>query len=218
MNEILLSAFIFVLFFICVIIMSLCEKDNVIKIGGGKYVKSPHIIIDLLNLTYWLNNKKSITQEMIIEAVDKTSSELLKHHEGRVMYVLKDRESLFNDNSLREIYKQTANRNGVYIYMVERYQEPVKGVALSTKHSSLGRDDMFIAILAQRWKCEVLTEDRLRDFNEFRTTIQPFHVYEFAFWRQLHYLEFIRPESSSYILLKKPRTIKFNKFLQQYQN
>jgi hypothetical protein len=183
---------------------------------GPDYTKSNHIVVDTLNLTHWLHEKSGgrepliLTPALIANTIDRTAPALLKRHPGRVMYVLKDRESQFNDEAAREVYRQAADQNRVHVMVVERYADPPKGVAVSTDHSSRGRDDFFIAMLAHRWRCAVLTEDRMRDFEHFRATIQPFHVYEFAFC-YVH-REFVRPESTAYARIKKPRMVRYDSY------
>jgi hypothetical protein len=183
---------------------------------GADYAKSSHIVVDTLNLAHWLGRAsgqgRALTPDLIAEAIDRTAPALLKRHPGRVMYVLKDRESQFNDEAAREVYRRAAERNKVYVLLAERYSDPPKGVAESPEHSAQGRDDFFIALLAHRWRCAVLTEDRLRDFDRFRATVQPFHVYEFAFWRALPHHEFVRPESPAYVRLKKPRMVRYAEY------
>jgi hypothetical protein len=183
---------------------------------GADYAKSSHIVVDTLNLAHWLGRAsghgRALTPDLIAEAIDRTAPVLLKRHPGRVMYVLKDRESQFNDEAAREVYRRAAERNKVYVLLAERYSDPPKGVAESPEHSAQGRDDFFIALLAHRWRCAVLTEDRLRDFDRFRATVQPFHVYEFAFWRALPHREFVRPESPAYARLKKPRMVRYAEY------
>jgi hypothetical protein len=183
---------------------------------GPDYAKSSHIVVDTLNLVHWLGRAsepgRALTPDLIAEAIDRTAPALLKRHPGRVMYVLKDRESQFNDEAAREVYRRAAERNKVYVLLAERYSDPPKGVAESPEHSAQGRDDFFIALLAHRWRCAVLTEDRLRDFDRFRATVQPFHVYEFAFWRALPHREFVRPESPAYARLKKPRMVRYAEY------
>lgn len=207
------KSFLTILFFICCIIIALCislrtsqgihttKKEH--YDGGGHH--SPHIIIDTLNLTHYLTGKISVDQ--ICKTIDLTAPILTKKYPGRVMYVLKDRESQFNDHESREIYKKTSERNNVYIMMAERYSDPPKGVPLSKEHSAIGRDDFFMGILAHRYHCAVLTSDKLRDFKQFRANIQPFYVIEYAFWRTTPDREFIMPNSASYLNIKKPKII-----------
>ena len=102
---------------------------------GPDYTKSPHIVVDTLNLTHWLHAADrepfTLTPAAIAETIDRTAAALLVRHTGRVMYVLKDRESQFNDEAARLVYRQAAERNGVYISVAERYPDPPKGVAPS---------------------------------------------------------------------------------------
>jgi hypothetical protein len=222
MKHSLLAALLFVLLLVCVVLAAMVAGGRAsagrAALGGAPrrgldYTKSPHIVVDTLNLTHWLHEADrktfTLTPAAIAETIDRTAAALLVRHTGRVMYVLKDRESQFNDEAAREVYKQAAERNGVYVYVAERYPDPPKGVAPSAEHSARGRDDFFVAMLAHRWRCAVLTEDRLRDFDRFRATIQPFHVYEFAFWRSTPHREFVRPESSAYARMKKPRMVRY---------
>ena len=197
---------IFIVFIIFVCLISFHSLNNE-KIGGLDYSKSPHIIVDTLNLTHYLNENAKISPELIIETINNTSNILKKYHKGNIMYVLKDRDSKFNDIELRELYKKTAIRNKVYINIAEKYVKPPSGVPKSNEHSSAGRDDFYMSILAFKYRCAILTADSLKDFSRFRATIQPFYVFEYSYWSDFPKQEFIRPESSSYIKLKKPRRI-----------
>lgn len=195
---------------------------------GPDYAASPHIVVDTLNLVHALAEadtsatdtddavamppRPALTPAAIAAVIDRTAPVLRARHPGRVMYVIKDRESQFNTADAREVYRATADRNNVYVYVVERYVDPPSGVAASAAHSARGRDDFFTALLARRWRCAVLTEDRLRDFDEFRATIQPFHVYEYAYWRRLPEREYVRPEAAAYSRMKKPRMVRTEEY------
>ena len=116
---------------------------------GADFAKSSHIVVDALNLAHWLGlaqghaqgQSAPLTPDLIAEAIDRTAPTLLKRHPGRVMYVLKDRESQFNDEAAREVYRRAAERNKVYVLVAERYSDPPKGVAVSPEHSARGRDE-----------------------------------------------------------------------------
>ena len=181
--------------------------------GGVDFAKSPHLVVDTLNLTHWLCERRgrrpALTPALIAETIDGTAAALRRRHTGRVMYVLKDRESQFNDEAARDIYRRAAERNKVYVSAAERYADPPAGIpADPATHSSRGRDDFYMSLLANRHRCAVLTDDRLRDFAEFRTTVPPFHVVEYAFWRDQPLREFIRPEAPAYIRMRKPRMVR----------
>lgn len=219
----LLAALLVLLVILCLILAALCLSGPAGAVLGGASAAvtrgvrrrgadpalSPHIVVDTLNLTHWLLRPDSLTPAVIVSAIDKTAPTLKLRHPGRVMYVLKDRESQFNDEAAREAYREAAVRNGIYVYVVERYPDPPAGVKPSAEHSSRARDDFFTALLAFRWRCAVLTEDRLRDFDRFRATVSPFHVYEFAFWREQPHRDFIRPESPAYARLRRPKLVRY---------
>ncbi len=109
---------------------------------------SPHVVVDALNLTHWWQHrtaapeahrgkqkgkpaarkqqadKTGLTTCDIVAAIDGTAACLRKVFPGRVMYVTKDRESVFNEPRVRALYQAAANRNKVCIHVVERYVAP----------------------------------------------------------------------------------------------
>jgi hypothetical protein len=203
-----MNLFSIVIIFIVIFIIKLFYYKNFyLKTQGGGYVKSPHIVIDTLNLTHYLNEGKKIGPELIIETINATSDIIKKHYKGNIIYVLKDRDSKFNDIDIRNKYQQTAIINKIYISIAEKYINPPSGVPVSYEHSSAGRDDFYMSLLAYKYRCQVLTGDSLKDFNRFRATLQPFYVYEYSYWSDFPKKEYIRPESTAYTKLKKPYRI-----------
>jgi hypothetical protein len=177
-------------------------------ITGGSSRVSPNIVVDTLNLAHWLfKPKHGLTPDLIVDAIDRTAPVLQKKHSGRIMYVLKDRESQFNDAEIRDKYRKAAIRNKAYLFVAERYEDPPQSSAVASGHSRLGRDDFYMSLLAGKNKCAVITADRLRDFSRFRDTIPPFRAYEYNYWRQMPIEDFIRPSSQAYASLRKPITI-----------
>lgn len=190
---------------------------------------SPHLVVDTLNLVHWLRAQAPAPSgaapapapapvlglREILSAVDSTAAPLKAAHPGRVMYVLKDRETCPVDALTRAALKAAAARNGVYIILTEKYpdQEAPRGVAPSKAHSARGRDDFYLALLAERWGCAVATEDRLKDFEQFRKTLQPFLVSEWAYWREGVHRDSVRPESRAYSRLRRPRAVRFRELL-----
>lgn len=180
---------------------------------GPDPARSPHLVVDTLNLVHWRagqdgDQRAAITPERIVETIDATAPTLKLRHVGRVVYVLKDRESRFNDDAARDAYRQAAIRNGVTICIAERYEDPPAGAKAGSEHSSRGRDDFYTCLLAQRYRCAVLTEDRLRDFSSFRGTVPPFHVVEYSYWRDLPQRDYIRPDAATFQRLRRPRTVR----------
>lgn len=176
--------------------------------------QSPHLVIDTLNLVHWVHGealragRATLTPALIAETVDSTAPTLKARHPGRLVYVLKDRESQLNDEAARAAYKAAAGRSKVWVAVVERYAEPPStGLPATGEHSERGRDDFYMSVLASRLRCAVLTADRLRDFARFRATVRPFHVYEYTYWRDQPLREYVRPESPAYAKLRKPRTV-----------
>ncbi len=187
--------------------------------GAARKTRPPaaHVVVDTLNLTHWryttARNRKKITPEQVIRTIEETAPTLLKAYPGgRIMYVVKDRDSAFNDAAAREAYAETATKCGVYINVVERYDGELEGFALAKQkkgagvHAEGGRDDFYMALLAKKWNCVVLTEDRFRDFDAFRGSVPPFHVYEYAYWRELPERQYIKPLTEN---VKKPRAVRY---------
>ena len=221
MDTVISIIFVIVLVVFAILLACTCTVRGQTVVGGARrkldYTKSPHIVIDTLNLTHWITPETDtkITPDKIVATIDATADILKNRHPGRVMYVMKDRDSRFNTQAARDLYKAAADRNKVYIYIAERYVDPPKGVTKSDEHSALGRDDFFIALLTRKWRCAALTEDWYRDFDSFRATLQPFHVYEFAFWRDGPYRDYIRPESEDYGKVRRPRMVRFSDYFEE---
>lgn len=169
--------------------------------------ESAHVVVDALNVTHWLFPGE-ITRKKIVDMIDYVSPQLVKRWTGRVMFVVKDRESRFNDEDSLIDYATAAKRNGVYVTLAERYQAPPSGNGPPTdEHSALGRDDFYMSLLASRYKCPVITGDRLRDFDLLRSSVPPFIVREYAYWRDAPVRDYVRPGSGAYVRLRKPRII-----------
>jgi len=178
---------------------------------GGAYRKT-HIIVDTLNLTHWMGtDNDQITFTNIINTIDRATP-ILRQKYSNIIYVLKDQDTQHNSSEIRAAYQNAAERNRVIITCAERYVESSLEQSLVPKlgpHSANGRDDFYMCILAARNRCAVASEDRLRDFAEFRKNIPPFHVIEFAYWRAIPLRDSIRPSSGAYSRLRKPIMIRF---------
>lgn len=197
--------FIFILVFL-LYIFTKGQPLSIIKFGGLSYIQSSNIVVDTLNLVHWMHGGKvDMSEDLIIETINYAAPILKSKYPGRVMFVTKDRNSSggkWDSSKMQKI----AEKNGIYIYSVENYELPPKGVEASSSHSASGRDDFYMAILARQYKCRVCTGDHFGDFNEFRATVQPFHVYEYAFWRAIPDRIFIKPDPS-WASLRKPYTM-----------
>jgi hypothetical protein len=178
-----------------------------IIISGGNSAPS-HIVVDTLNLTNALHcevNPKTIKQTIVCAA-----PVLRKLYPDRVVFVVKDRESLANTEETRASYAKTARDASVSVHIVERYEYPGVGGGRAAPlpplggHATKARDDFYMAYLAQKLRCPIMTRDKLRDFASFRGSVPPFHVYVYDFWRDLPEREFINPTT---LKVRKPRIV-----------
>lgn len=180
------------------------RTDTTIKknIDGvlNKYIKHSRtmgdIVIDTLNvIMYICNNKLSI--QKICAGIEYISKKLKKFFHGRLMFVIKDREHIFNTPEVREEYKKLAKLLKIYIYIAEKYETnaPSWKGPNSYTHSIKGRDDLATIILAKKFNCPILTNDNFSDSVEFRSTVAPFKLLEYNwFSAKLPIIETFKPE------------------------
>jgi hypothetical protein len=180
------------------------RNDNIIKknIDGvlNKYFKHSRnmgdIVIDTLNaIMYIYNNKLSI--QRICAGIEYISKKLKRFFHGRLMFVIKDRDNVFNTPEVREAYKKLAQLLKIYIYIAEKYETnaPSWKGPNSYTHSIKGRDDLATIILAKKFNCPILTNDNFSDSAEFRSTVAPFKLLEYNwFSAKLPIIETYKPE------------------------
>jgi hypothetical protein len=181
---------------------------------------SEHVVVDGLNMTHWMmGDKTKITPEIIKNCVIKAGKQLKARFKGRVMIVLKDRTNQFNDNDTHAEIQKLARESGCYIYIVERYKEPPRDItkpnntSKEAKHAAVGRDDFYATLLARKWRCGVLTEDRLRDFGEFRQNIPAFQIYEFVGYKNTPIRDYVTPSAPIYRDLRVQRRLNFSEYI-----
>jgi len=186
-----------VLLIILVVILALVLARTLAARGTGKRAwggaPSPahHLVVDALNLTHWArpgDPGRPLTTCDVIETIDATAPLLKKRYPGRIMYVSKDRESELNDERVRAVYDSAARRNGVHVYLVERYDPAAAPRGHAEKkglHSEQGRDDFLMGLLAWRHRCPVLSRDRFRDFDALKHSVGPFLAIEYTPHREL---------------------------------
>lgn len=174
---------------------------------------SPHVVVDTLNLAHWLGLANApgagLSAAGLVAAIDAAAPVLRAKHAGRVVFVLKDRETTPTDTATHEALRAAAVRNQVTVAVAEKYADPPGTGATGRGHSARGRDDFYTAILAARYRCAVATNDKLRDFAFFRRDTPPFRILEFTYWREAPIRDYIRPESPAYSALRKPSTTPF---------
>ena len=138
------------------------------------------IVVDTLNLAGYLFNKAPSEKE-IIHTLRYATPILKSHFPGRIMFVLKDKNSTYNSDTERDIFKQLAHELKIYIYIVEKYEDNSPTWKLEKKydtqtHSLHARDDLFTIILSKQYRCPILTNDTFSDIQEFKDTVAPFKV------------------------------------------
>ena len=208
-----------ILCFILLIVVAACICGSGGVFGGGRTprrLKNEHIVVDTLNLAHHIGRPPKSARD-IAAVIDATSATLRRAHPGRVMYALKDRESVHLDADARDVFRAAAERNKVYVIAAERYLDGPRSTKSpspqneterrAAEHAARGRDDFLASVLASRWKCAVLTDDRMHDFDLFRSSVAPFHTIEFAFWRSQPLREFYRADSLAYARLRRPPRI-----------
>ena len=193
---------------------------------------SKNLVVDTLNLMHWLRAQRLEVRSQrlevdvprpdaprvdaalrpdasVIAAIAYAAPRLQKRYSGTITFVLKDRDSRAHamGSATRGAFQAAAERYRVHIACAERYPDNPTGAKQQTKHSAAGRDDFYMCWLARQHRCCVATEDRLRDFAEFRTTVAPFIAYTFTHWRALPTRDFLRPDACA--RLRPPCAVRF---------
>lgn len=200
-----MRALLIILLIIALLLLAAClmlrhhmETGSAISGGAARPpAPSPHVVVDGLNVTHWLVGDLSRGHTCVVDMIDRTAPVLRERYPGRVMYVLKDRTSVRYEEDAHAAFQAAAVRNSVYVCVAERYEVPPRPapnqLGRPPAHGNLGRDDYYMAMLAERWRCSVITNDKLRDFASLRHDVPPFHVVEYAYWRKRPEREYVRP-------------------------
>ena len=144
------------------------------------------LVIDTLNLAGRLFSKSPIHEE-IIESIKYATPILKQFFPGRLMFVFKSKTSRNATKEEIDEYKNLASELKVFIYIVEQYEEngptwKLEKRFASNTHSIGARDDLYAMLLSKRYKCPLLTNDKLLDLNEFKSTVAPFKVLIFDYF------------------------------------
>lgn len=173
-------------------------------------MESANVVVDTLNLTHVLLEEKQvgapapptdgqsaakrkqtpkITRCSIAAAIEHAAPILRKKFSGRVIFVLKDRDSSPDGVSPADkaFYKEIAHRLRVGIHIAEKVRVEIPewqevGSPDESLHQKRGRDDFYLGLLAWRFRCGVLTDDRMRDFDQLKTEVRPFRVHIIEPW------------------------------------
>lgn len=216
-----------------------------VRVGGRESARSkkakasPNVVVDTLNLTHHLLSagfdpalgsiptaasarkqaEKPLTLCAIVAAIDYSAPILRQDFSGRIIYVVKDRETP-KTSAQRDLapalYRAAARRNRVSVHLVEKEARPSTGLSAwratgetEPTHQRLGRDDFYMGLLAWKLQCGVLTEDRMRDFQKLKTEVQPFRVEQFDHWTLCSTKTQVTPGARDYERILAPIRLSF---------
>ena len=206
---------IIIIIIIIVIIIAMNTSISSTAILGGAIVIATapynHIIIDTLNVV----GGGKLNDEIILNTIVTTTKSIRskKLVKDRIMFVLKrdfDSESILDNNKIYNMYLDVARANKIYIYVICKYDDPPDILSRKDSHSSKGYDDFYCLILSRKWRCPVMTNDKLRDFREFKDALNPFQVAEINYWRDYKNIDYVMPNSYSYKHILKPQLVPIN--------
>ena len=195
------------------------------------------VVIDTLNLTHHLLDLgilqeadagvarafgykspgagRRITKCTIIAAIRYSAPVLRERFPGRIIYVIKDRDTIANTPNTRTFYQRAAREANVHIHMVEKPKDAAARLSwqpageTSTTHQRAGRDDFYLGLLAWKLRCGALTEDRMRDFEKLKTEVDSFVVYEMTPWGERPVKNFVNPGARDYARVFAPTRLRF---------
>jgi hypothetical protein len=207
---------------------------------AAEHIRSPRararaarsdVVVDTLNLTHHLmcdgalgeDGEGSISQCAITAAIRHSAPLLKEYFPGRVLFVIKDRDSLPNTPRTRALYAALARDAKVHIHIVERPDPSMYGTAnraswhatghTDPSHQQKGRDDFYVGLMAWKMNCGALTEDRMRDFNELKLEVAPFVVHEISPWSvQPPVRNHVNPGAREYARIRAPTRLNFRDY------
>lgn len=192
---------------------------------GGAQAPSKNLVVDTLNLAHWLRAQSAVMRPVrpldtaeIITAIGRGAAALRARFPGTLTFVLKDQDAALHDSATRAAYQAAAERYRVHIVCAEKYDlppTPRAATRAATAHAAAGRDDFYMCLLARKLRCCIATEDRLRDFAEFRKSVAPFISVSFAYWRALPARDYIRPDAGAFARLRRPCLLRFSEIIPQ---
>jgi hypothetical protein len=166
------------------------------------------IVIDTLNLIYYIYGydgyNQHITNDKICTAIEYIAKKIKKFFSGRIMFIIKDKNTALNTSNIRSKYAELAKKLKIYIYIAEKYDPknapswkfPTWIKSHQNFHSLESRDDLATIILAKKYRCPILSNDNYSDNYEYKATIAPFKILEYNwFSSNLPLVEQYKPEN-----------------------
>jgi hypothetical protein len=197
-----------------VLIIAVCLAAIVVArgasgvLGGGAAGtrrESQNLVVDALNLTHWWQKKKVTSVCDVTQTIADVAPVLRQRFPGRLVFVTKNRETAIDGHEaarVRAVYQEVANTSNVEIAVVERLPSDDTP---RLSHASLGRDDFYLVMLAQRYRCGVLSGDRFRDLAEMKSgDLPPFHVYMYLPGALAPQRDFVNPHAPELAHLRVP--------------
>ena len=200
---------------------------------NAKKAASRNLVVDTLNMTHRLLNAGHISRCsdcppaglsscLIGQAIEYAAKKLKPptgRFDGKVVFVLKDRESAstadgrpIRDACERD-YAEVAQKSGVEIHRALKPSGPppdwqAKGTA-GPNHQKLGRDDFYLGFLAWRLSCAALTGDHMRDFQQLKSEVSPFRVQVINQWGESS-TDYVNPGAAEYAKMRAPLRVGFS--------
>lgn len=204
-----MSVFIVTLVLVLVFLLSVLLvganflPNNTEFFGGGE---NGIIIVDTLNLLYWMKKKGDHTSA-VFDLLRETTPKLKSVYYEKIFFVVKNVN--FDTNQIQEL----CNELKICVALTYDYVDPPKGVEKNDTHSAVGKDDLYMILLAQKYKCAILSNDKFRDIELLKTKIQPYRVVIYNYWAP-PIEDWVRPEIKEYKKIRKSkiRTIKLDDF------
>ena len=150
------------------------------------------IVIDTLNIIYFIynynHNTINITDDNICIGIEYITKKIKKYFPGRIMFIIKDKNTLLNNSKIRDKYKELSKKLKIYIYIAEKYdsqnapswKKPTWIIKSNANiHSLESRDDLAVILLSKKYKCPILSNDNYTDNYEYRATVAPFKLLEY---------------------------------------
>jgi hypothetical protein len=198
MKVIFLILIIILTIILVIIRLKNCNNSNIV--GGAKQSNYGNIVVDTLNLTNYLY--KEVSTEKIMNTIKYMTPILKQEYSDRIMFVVKDRTQfggISDENKAK--YFEICKELRIYIYIIEQYEE-----SEFKTHSSMGRDDFYEIVLANKYNCSIISYDQMKDFRRFSKEVKPFKILEFSFWNKKPHKDNVNPKG---FRLRKPKILEF---------
>lgn len=170
---------------------SLSKKSDVFFGGGGSNI----VVVDTLNLLYWMKIKGS-HNAAIMALIEKVTPKLKLSFPDKIFFVVKNVE--FDKDKIQDLCDSLK----ICVAITYDYEDPPKGVQKNNLHSASGKDDLYMILLSQKYRCPIISNDRFRDLELLKTKIQPYKVVIYNYWAG-PIEDWVRPEIKEYKKIKR---------------